>query len=227
MRGIRSLRPARVGGITSGTSSPTAPDLDTAANYAVLAGTSVNNSNATQTIGHVGAFLGTVTNFPPGTVGGGYSVIEGIVAGIARTDASVAYDDMEARSSTGTLAAELSDETACTPGVWLRAGNGSITAPWSLDGGGADDGVWIFQIDGTLTIDPAIEITITNGGLDNAKNRIFFQVASTIDVGAAAVLRGTFIAAGGITCGAAAGCAGRLISTLDAVTIDALVISIA
>src|SRR6478609_9960715 len=71
----------------------TLPPLGTAANFGVLAGSTVTNTGSTQVLGDLGVSPGSaVTGFPPGTVSG--SIHSGdSVALQAQNDATIAYNN--------------------------------------------------------------------------------------------------------------------------------------
>src|SRR6187402_1724675 len=96
--------------------------LGTAANFAILAGSTVTNTGATTVSGDLGLSPGTsVTGFPPGQVVGTRHVSDA-AAVQAKNDLAAAYNDVAARVTTAVAPVELGGTTK-TSGVYeSRAG---------------------------------------------------------------------------------------------------------
>ena len=82
--------------------------------------------------------------------------------------------------------------------------------------GGAND-VWIFQIDGDMTMSEAVNCSLTGGALP--KN-IFWQVAGEVIIGTSAHIEGILLSKTGITFQTGASLKGRALAQ-TAITLDA------
>ena len=102
-------------------------DLGSAANFAVLAGSTVTSVDGTTITGDVGVSPGTeVTGFPPGVVIGDIHAGD-TVAAQAQSDLTDAYNDAAGRTSTDTvtLAGNLGGQTL-TPGLYKSTSSSEI-----------------------------------------------------------------------------------------------------
>ncbi|MBU1409880.1 DUF3494 domain-containing protein, partial [Myxococcota bacterium] len=72
------------------------------------------------------------------------------------------------------------------------------------------DDIWIFQINGALTMTAAMTVHLTGGAL--AKN-VFWQTTGAASLGADAHLEGTVLSSAAISLGAGASVLGRLYAT--------------
>ncbi|MFC4536502.1 ice-binding family protein [Sphaerisporangium dianthi] len=192
-------------------------NLGTAANFAVLGGSTVTNVGLTTVTGDLGVSPGTtVTGFPPGTVAGTIHAGDPTAAQ-AQIDLTAAYNDAVSRTPATTVPTELGG-TTLTPGVYnSAAGTFSITGALTLDGQGDPNAVFIFQAATTLITAAASTVTLTGGA--QACN-VFWQVGSSATLGAASTLAGDILALTSITVGAGANVNGRLLARNGAVTLD-------
>ncbi len=92
----------------------------------------------------------------------------------------------------------------------------TVTIPTDLTiSGGAND-VWIFQIEGDLTVSSGVNIALSGGA--KAEN-IFWQVAGTVSIGTTANFKGVILSKTGITLNTGAVLNGRALAQ-TAVTLD-------
>ncbi|MDP9847526.1 ice-binding family protein [Streptosporangium lutulentum] len=150
--------------------------LGTAADFAVLAGSTVTNTGSTVVTGNLGLSPGTaVTGFPPGTVNGTIHAADADAAQ-AQVDLTAAYDDAAARTPAATVPTELGGTTV-TPGVYTSAaGTFGITGNLTLNAQGDPNTVFVFQAASTLVTASASTVTLTGGA--QASN-VFWQVGSS------------------------------------------------
>lgn len=196
--------------------------LGTAANFAVLGGSSVANTGPTVVNGDLGLSPGTsVTGFPPGVVNGTIHVADG-VAGEAQNDLLTAYNDAAGRAVTATVPTELGG-TTLTTGVYNSAnGEFSITGTLTLDGQGDPNAVFIFQSASTLDTASGSSVNLINGA--RAAN-VFWQVGSDATLGTNSVLAGTVLALTSATATTGAEVTGRLLVVNGVVTLDTNTVS--
>ncbi|MEU4605549.1 ice-binding family protein [Kribbella sp. NPDC023972] len=194
-----------------------APSLGTAADFAVLAGSTITNTGPTTINGDLGLSPGTaVTGFPPGQVNGTVHVADA-VALQAKNDLAAAYDDAAARPTTATVGVELGGTTK-TPGVYESpAGTFGITGTLTLDAQGDPNAVFIFKAASTLITASASSVTLVNGA--QASN-VFWKVGSSATLGTYSTLRGTIMALASITVTTGVTVDGRTLARTAAVTLD-------
>jgi uncharacterized repeat protein (TIGR01451 family) len=196
--------------------------LGTAANFAVLAASTVVNTGATTLDGDLGLSPGTsVTGFPPGQVNGATHVADS-VASQAQTDLAAAYSDASTRPVTATIPTALGGTTQ-DPGVYdSAAGTFAINGILTLDGQGDPNAVFIFQAPTTLGTTAASDVRLINGA--QASN-VFWAVGTSATLGAGSTLSGSILALASITVATGALIDGRALSSNGAVTLAACTIT--
>ena len=196
--------------------------LGTAANFAVLAGSTITNTGHSTITGFLGLSPGTsVTGFLTGLQDGSLFAADG-VASQAKTDLGDAYDDVAGRRTTDTIAVELGGTTQ-TPGVYdSAAGTFGITGTLTLDAKGDPNAVFIFKAASTLITASASRVNLVNGA--RASN-VFWQVGSSATLGTYSVLRGNVLALASITVTTGVTVDGRMLARTGAVTLDSAVIT--
>jgi hypothetical protein len=206
-----------IGSQTSASAATVPVPLGTAANFAVLAGSTVTNTGPTIISGDLGLSPGTsVTGFPPGQVNGTIHAADS-VALQAQTDLTAAYNNAAARPVTATVPVELGGTTK-SPGVYNSpAGTFGITGTLTLDAQGDPNAVFIFQAASTLITAAASNVTLVNGA--QASN-VFWVVGSSATLGTNSTLQGTVLALTSITITTGASIDGRALARNGAVTLD-------
>ncbi len=201
---------------TSGTSlAAEAPiELGTTASYAVLAGSTVTNTDPSVINGDVGLSPGpAITGFPPGTING-VTHISDAEAIQAKTDLVAAYDDAAGRTPATAVDVELGG-TTLQPGVYVGP-TLEITGTLTLDGGGAADSVFVLKSNDTLITAGASEVSLINGA--QACN-VFWKVSESATLGASSDFIGTVLAGKSVTVGNDVDIQGRLLAQTAAVTL--------
>lgn len=200
----------------------TAVGLGTAAEFSVLAGSTVTNTGPTTVTGSVGVSPGTaITGFPPGIVGGTIHSADATAAQ-AQTDTTTAYDTAASQTPATAVAVELGGRTL-EPGVY-RNGTLGITGTLTLDAQGDPDAVFVFQADSTLITASGSRVNLINGA--QACN-VFWQIGSSATIGTSTQFVGTVLALTSITADNGATVQGRLLARNGAVTLDNNVITTA
>lgn len=171
-------------------SNPATVDLLTAANFRILAGSTVTINTGTTVTGDVGVSPGTtVTN--NGTVNG--TIHLNTAAAIqAQTDLTAAYTDAAGRTVNETVATELGG-TTLGRGVYTAAdGTFEITGTLTLSGTASD--IFIFKMATTLTTGASSSVSLTGGAL---ASNVFWQVGSSATIDGA--FKGIILALTAIT----------------------------
>ncbi|WP_405087409.1 ice-binding family protein [Microbispora sp. NBC_01389] len=199
--------------------SPPPVPLGTAANFAVLAGTTVTNTGATVVTGDLGVSPGSaVTGFPPGVVNGTIHAADATAAQ-AQTDLTAAYTDAAARPVDAVLPTDLGTiGTPVAPGVYASAsGTFAITGNLTLDAQGDPNAVFIFKTASTLVTASASTVTLIGGA--QACN-VFWQVGSSATLGTGSSFVGNILALTSITVTTGVTVNGRTLARNGAVTLD-------
>jgi len=193
--------------------------LGAAANFAVLAGSTVTNTGVTMVTGDLGVSPGTaVTGFPPGVVSGATHAGDATAAQ-AQLDLTTAFNDAAGRTvGAVTVAGNLGGQTL-TPGLYkstssLEISSGNLT----LDAQGDANAVFIFQMATTLTTTTGRQVILSGGA--KAAN-IVWQVGSSATLGTMSVFAGTILADQSITLTTGTTLNGRALARSGAVTLDA------
>lgn len=195
-------------------------DLNTAANFSVLAGSAVSNTGATTLAQDLGVHPGAAASgFPPGTVAGEIHLADG-VALQAKTHLTNAYVDAAGRTPFTSLPAELGGSTLI-PGVY-RIGAAQLTGQLTLDSQNDPAAVFIFQVSSTLITASNSDVVFINGA---SPCNVFWQVTSSATLGTNSDFVGNIMALTSITMNTGATLAGRALARNGAVTLDDNVIT--
>ncbi len=212
---------------TAATLPPPGPalvNLTCAANFGILAGSTVTSTGPSIINGDLGLSPGSaVVGFPPGTVNGTiFSPISPPEPAAAKLCLTAAYLDAQARTVAPiTLSGNIG-------GLTLAPGLYKSTSTLAISGGdltlaGPADGVWIFQIASTLTTTSGRQVILSGGAL--AKN-IFWQVGTSATLGTTSVFQGTIMADQSITLETGATLNGRALTQIGAVTLDSSILTV-
>jgi Ice-binding-like len=196
---------------------PAPVPLGEAANFAVLAGSTVTNTGSSVITGDVGVSPGSaVTGFPPGIVNApGTIYAADTTAANAQSDLTTAYNDAVAATPvTADLSGQDLGGKTLTPGVYHFSSSAQLTGILTLNGGPSD--VWVFQIGSTLTTASNSEVVIGNAQPCN----VIWQVGSSATLGTDTAFVGTILAHDSITANTGVTVEGRLLALTAAVTLD-------
>lgn len=211
-------------GIPCITAGQTPSLLGAAANFAVLAGSTVANTGPTTVNGDLGLSPGSaVTGFPPGTVTGNQHIAD-TTAAQAQLDLTTAYNDAAGRTVGAISVSGNLGGMTLAPGLYkstssLEISSGDLT----LDAQGDANGVFIFQMASTLTTTSGRQVILSGGA--KASN-VYWQVGSSATLGTTSVFKGTIMANQSITLTTGATLEGRALASVAAVTLDSNTITI-
>jgi hypothetical protein len=204
--------------------------LGAAADYAVLAGSTVTSINATTVNGDLGVWAGTdVTGFA-GIVPGGPGIVNGtihagdVAAQIAQGNLTTAYNDAAGRTlaPVDVANADLGGRTLA-PGLYKSSGTLAVTGTLTLDASGDANAVWIFQIASSLNTASGSQVILSGGA--KAAN-IYWQVGSSATLGTTTAFKGTIMSDQSISLATGVTLNGRALARIGAVTMDANIITI-
>lgn len=198
--------------------------LGSAADFAVLASSAATTTGTTTINGDIGVSPGTAF-----TVTGTLNHIGTVhtadaVSGLARTDATDAFNALAALTPTMILTGlDLGLVGVLTPGVYRFASSAQLTGTLTLDYAGNPGGAFIFLIGSTLTTASGASVVTLNGG---AGSGLYFNVGSSATLGSGTLFAGNILAQDAITLdpGASILC-GRAIALTAAVTLISNTIS--
>ena len=201
-----------------------AVNLDCAADFAILAGSTITNTGPTViNNGDVGLSAGSsVTGFPPGTVNGGAIRINDTKANNAKLCLTTAYNDAAGRTTAPiALSGNIGGQTLA-PGLYKSTSTLEISSG-DLTLAGPADGVWIFQIASTLTTTAGRQVVLSGGA--KAKN-VFWQVGTSATLGTTSDFQGNILADQSITLNTGAALNGRALTRIAAVSLDTNTVTI-
>lgn len=194
-----------------------------AASLAVLAGSGITNTGATNITGDMGLSPGTsIGGFPPGILVGTQHINDAI-ANQAKLDLTAAYNDAAGRTCTDivTLAGNIGGLTL-TPGLYKSTSNLDISSgDVTFDAKGNANAVFIIQIASALTTTSGRKVILSGGAL---ASNIFWQVGSSATFGTTSVFKGTVMAMQSISFNTGATLDGRALARTGAVTMSGNVI---
>jgi hypothetical protein len=183
---------------------------------AVLAGSAISSTGATNITGDMGLSPGTsVGGFPPGILVGTKHVNDNI-ATQAKLDLTAAYNDAAGRTCTDivTLSGNIGGLTL-TPGLYKSTSSLAISSgDLTFDAKGNANAVFIIQIASTLTTTSGRKVILSGGAV---ASNIFWQVGSSATFGTTSVFKGTIMAMQSITFDTGASLNGRALARTGAV----------
>jgi len=206
--------------VVASTSPSHAQDLGTAADFAVLGGSTVTNTGPSVLIGNLGVSPGSaITGFPPGIVTAPSAThAADAVAVQAQVDQVTAYNALAGLPSTANLTGRNLGGLTLAPGVYNFSSAAQLTGNLTLNAGGNPNAVFIFQIGTALTTASASTVSVIGGGQGS---NVFWQVGSSATLGAGTTFVGDILAQQSITLNTSANIAcGSALAHTGAVTLD-------
>jgi hypothetical protein len=199
--------------------TPVVP-LGSAANFEVLAGSTVTNTGPTVITGaDLGLSPGSaVTGFPPGTLTPPAVMhVTDPTAAQGQVDLTTAYIYTAGLPGGAVLPGDLSGLTF-TPGLYKTSSTVMLSAGnVTLDAQGNANAVFIFQVGSTLTTIGSTQVVLAGGA--QAKN-VFWQVSSAATLGTNSIFQGSIMSLQSITLDTGATLVGRALARNGAVTLD-------
>jgi hypothetical protein len=196
-------------------------DLGTAKAFSVLAGSGITNTGVTRLSGSLGTYdTPTVTTDTPFvfTGAGAKNHAGNGVTKQAKADLLVAYNAVAGALPPTAVPQELSRNDPYLPGIYRASSSMLLSGSMTLDGGGRNDGVFIFQAPtSTLTTASNSTVLFVNGA---QPCNVYWQVGSSATFGTGTTFVGNVLAHTSITANTNATFKGRLLANNGAVTLD-------
>jgi Ice-binding-like len=201
-----------------GLPAPQAPvNLRSAANFAVLAGSTVTSTGPSVIVGDLGVWAGSayVPGTPPALVVGTIHAADH-VAMTAQGDLTTAYNDAKGRTVGAVLVSGNLGGRTLAPGLYKSDTSLAISSG-DLRLAGDENAVFIFQMVSTLVTTTGRKVILIGGV---KPGNIFWQVGSSATLGTRSVFKGTIMAYQSITIATDATLDGRALAQIAAVTLD-------
>jgi hypothetical protein len=199
-------------------------NIGSAKNYAIVSKSSVSNTNASTVIGNIGIYPGnTITGYNNITLTGSLVYGTGLTnnAKNIMKDVKNAYNDallLKVKSNFTNNVLGQGDTTIINPGVYKFDKNTQIIGNLRL----INKGIYIFIIDGSLTVAPSATVTIENGAVEQNVNWI---VRDKVYVSASAQMVGNIISKSNIELKNGAGVHGRTLTQGNTVSLDGNIVN--
>jgi len=219
MKIIRCILPALfvLAGFVTQAGAQAVITLGSAADFAVLGGTTITSTGATIVNGDLGVSPGaSILGFPPGTANGTIHLNDA-TAIQARADAVTAYNVVAGEAFTTDLTGQDLGGMTLTTGVYAFSATAHLLGTLTLDALGDSNARFDFQIGSTLGTAEFSQVVLINGA--NANN-VFWQVGSSATFLASTDFAGTVLASTSITAGLGSTVDGRLMALNGALTLD-------
>ena len=215
------------GTATNGTPTGPALILGTAANFAVLAGSTATITGGASLIGDVGVSPGSVIAGAFTTTGTVH--VADPVASQAQTDLTAAFAFLAGITPFVDLTGQELGGMTLTPGIYHFNTSAQLTGPLplKLDTLGDPHALFVFQIGSTLTTAAAVgsKVLVVNGLANATDDNIYWQVGSSATIGVGTAFVGNILAQASITFATGATLAsGRALARTGAVTMDTVVL---
>lgn len=177
--------------------------LETAGNFAVLSGTSLDNTGETSVQGgDVGTRHGhEIIGFPPGNVAPPNTTrTDEAATRQAHADLATAYDAAARMAPTHDLSGQDLGGLLLLPGVYHFSSAATLNGTLTLKDQDDPKAQFIFQIGTTLTTGSNSSVISINGASSSwAKGAIFWQVGTSATLGADSSFEGNILALNNIT----------------------------
>ena len=195
--------------------------LDSADNFAVLAGSTVTNTGNTTVNGDIGVWAGSAYTGDGTVTQVGAKYLGDAVAQTAQGDVTTAFNSLALMPVNTVLTDQNLGGQILAPGVYKFASDALLTGTLTLDAQGFNNVYWVFQIGTALTTESASAVKFinlgTNGGSDNG---VFWQVGSSATLNTGTKFIGNILADQSISLKTGAILDGRALARIGAVTME-------
>ncbi len=204
-------------------------NLGTAANFAVLGGTSVTIGGTPLNLSVITGDLGTspansITGLANATITGTVHAGDAAAA-TAQVDLATAYNacaNLITGSGNDLSGQDLGGKTL-TAGVYDFAASASLNGTLTLNGQGNANAMFVIKMGGDLNAVALSQVVLTNGA---QAGNICWQVGGTATVGAGATIRGNLLALSSINLGLSAQLQGRALARTGGVGLNVNIVGL-
>jgi len=214
--GLVNGAPTSSSTLSSGSCAQNRVPLGAAANFRVLAGTTVTNTGATKITGSLGLSPGSaVTGFPPGVVTNKINIADRAAAN-GKAGLLIAFKNAMGRSNCPTLVSGNLGGRTLGPGLYYSTSSLAVSSgDLTLNAHGNSGAIFIFQVATKFTMTSGRAIVLTGGA--TAAN-IYWVIGSSAALGTTAVFSGILMAHKSISMATGAKVHGRALAQIGAVT---------
>jgi len=197
--------------------------LGSAAQFAVLAGSTITNAGKTKVVGSIGVSPGTAIAGTPVELVDGEIHSADPISLKAQNDLITAYNNLFNHIGSINITGKDLGGLTLAPGVYKFNSSAALTSgTLTLDGQNQPNAKWIFQMGSTFFAGIDTKVVMKNGG--SALN-VYWQVGSSATILSNAEMCGSIIAYASITLGSNAHLTGRALARVGAVTLVSNVVS--
>jgi len=205
-----------------------------AENFVLLGGSAITSTSTAGTVvsnGNVGlspAAETFITGFnPSATITNGSIIATGASTAQARTDFMNASDGLAGMTSDFDMTSVNLGGQVLLPGVYTFSSVAALDGTLTLDANFQNNAFWVFQIGTTFTTATSSAVSVINSGSNGGSDAgIFWNVGSSVDIGASSEILGNYLAGTSITFGNGVFGSARILAqaaiSLDNNQIDAL-----
>ena len=201
-----------------------AVNLGVAGDFVILSKSGITNVPTSDITGNIGtspitgAAIGVTCSEVTGTIysvdatGPACEVVDPSRLTAAINNMETAYTDAAGRSNPNFLNSGAGNIGGLTLKPGLYKFTSAVIIPTDVTISGSPNDVWIFQVDGTLTMDSGVNIILKGGA--QAKN-IFWQVADAVTLGTTSHFEGIILGMTGINMQTGASINGRMLAQTE------------
>lgn len=180
------------------------------------------NTGPTITTDNIGTDAGLFSGFPPGTSLGQIHLLDSLT-NQASIDASIAYNNLFAKTCGSVIGTSLGNNQVLVPDVYCIGGSSTINGTLILDGLGDPNALFIIKIDGSLSTSTFAQIVL----VDSANyDNVYWQINGSFTLGDSALMFGTILSNGAIELLEGSSLFGRGISVAGAISLHSNLVGI-
>lgn len=190
--------------------------LGTAGSYGILAESGISNSGTTTIAGNQGSSpVSTYSGFSKVTTSGSTHLGDSAAAQ-AQVDARLAYKNLVSIPSPLLNSSDLGGQVL-VPGTYTTTSDIGVTGVLTLDAGGDESAVFVFQTTANLIMAASSLVKVINGGF---QCNIYWQIGNSANLGASSTIVGSILSVSNINVATSATIFGHLLSLEGAISLE-------